>query len=39
MTRGTQELWATFAVAFVGITWGCWWIFLRLIETRGISPG
>jgi drug/metabolite transporter (DMT)-like permease len=39
MTRGTQELWATFAVAFVGITWGCWWIFLRLIEARGISPG
>lgn len=39
MTRGTQELWATFAVAFVGITWGCWWIFLRLIEAHGISPG
>jgi drug/metabolite transporter (DMT)-like permease len=39
MTRGTQELWATFAVAFVGVTWGCWWIFLRLIEARGISPG
>ena len=39
MTRGRQELWATFAVAFVGITWGCWWIFLRLIEARGISPG
>jgi drug/metabolite transporter (DMT)-like permease len=39
MTRRTQELWATFAVGFVGITWGCWWIFLRLIEARGISPG
>jgi drug/metabolite transporter (DMT)-like permease len=39
MTRGRQELWATFAVAFVGVTWGCWWIFLRLIEARGISPG
>ena len=39
MTRRAQELWATFAVGFVGITWGCWWIFLRLIEARGISPG
>src|SRR5262249_16886155 len=39
MTRGTQDLWATFAVGFVGLTWGCWWIFLRLIEARGISPG
>src|SRR5215813_4104290 len=39
MTRRTQELWATFAVGVVGITWGCWWIFLRLIEARGISPG
>ena len=39
MTRRTQELWATFAVGFVGVTWGCWWIFLRLIEARGISPG
>jgi drug/metabolite transporter (DMT)-like permease len=39
MTRRTQELWATFAVGFVGLTWGCWWIFLRLIEARGISPG
>jgi drug/metabolite transporter (DMT)-like permease len=39
MTRGRQELWATFAVAFVGISWGCWWFFLRLIEARGISPG
>jgi drug/metabolite transporter (DMT)-like permease len=39
MTRGTQELAATFAVAFVGTSWGCWWIFLRLIEARGISPG
>jgi len=39
MKRGTQELWATCAVALVGITWGCWWIFLRLIEARGISPG
>jgi drug/metabolite transporter (DMT)-like permease len=34
-----QELVASAAVAFVGITWGCWWIFLRLIEAKGISPG
>lgn len=39
MTRGMQELLASAAVAFVGITWGCWWIFLRLIEATGISPG
>lgn len=39
MTRGMQELTASAAVAFVGITWGCWWIFLRLIEAKGISPG
>jgi drug/metabolite transporter (DMT)-like permease len=39
MTRGMQELAASAAVAFVGITWGCWWIFLRLIEATGISPG
>jgi drug/metabolite transporter (DMT)-like permease len=39
MTRGRQELVASAAVAFVGITWGCWWIFLRLIEATGISPG
>ncbi len=39
MTRGMQELVASAAVAFVGITWGCWWIFLRLIEATGISPG
>jgi drug/metabolite transporter (DMT)-like permease len=39
MTRGMQEFVASAAVAFVGITWGCWWIFLRLIEATGISPG
>jgi drug/metabolite transporter (DMT)-like permease len=39
MTRGRQELVASAAVAFVGITWGCWWIFLRLIEATGISAG
>jgi drug/metabolite transporter (DMT)-like permease len=37
--RGTQELTATVAVAGVAATWGCWWIFLRLIEAEGISPG
>ena len=39
MTRGMQELSASFVVAAVGATWGCWWIFLRLIEAEGISPG
>jgi drug/metabolite transporter (DMT)-like permease len=34
-----QELSASFVVAAVGATWGCWWIFLRLIEAEGISPG
>jgi len=33
------ELTATIAVAFVAATWGCWWIFLRLIEAAGITPG
>lgn len=39
MKRQTTELTATVAVAFVAATWGCWWIFLRLIEAEGITPG
>src|SRR5215470_17596882 len=39
MTRRREELAATLGVAFVGITWGCWWFFLRMIESRGISSG
>lgn len=39
MKQGVQEMWATIVVAAVGATWGCWWIFLRLIDAEGISPG
>lgn len=39
MRQQTTELAATIAVAFVAATWGCWWIFLRLIEAAGITPG
>ena len=39
MKQQTVELTATITVAFVAATWGCWWIFLRLIEAEGITPG